>query len=299
MTDLLLGEIAALLTAFCWSFTALSFEAAGKRIGSLNVNFLRLSLAFIFLSLFNGIVSRQFFPKDVSAHAWLWLSVSGLTGFVIGDFFLFKAYVVVGARISMLIMSLVPPITALIGWLFLDETMNFKEIVAMIMTISGVALVVLERNTDNGALKFSHPLSGILFAFGGAVGQAIGLIFSKYGMGNYNAFVATQIRVITGVIGFGIILIILKRMPQLAQAVRNRPAMKYTTIGAFFGPFLGVSLSLLAVQHTATGIASTIMAIVPVLIIPLAILIKKERTTLKEIVGAAIAVGGVSIYFIV
>jgi len=299
MTDLLMGEIAALLTAFCWSFTSLSFEAAGKRIGPLNVNFLRLALAFIFLTLFNGIFRHQFLPVSVSRQAWFWLSLSGLVGFVIGDFFLFNAYVVVGARISMLIMSLVPPITALIGWLFLDEIMDFREIVAMIVTISGVALVVLERNTVNGSLKFSHPMSGILFAFGGAVGQAVGLIFSKYGMGDYNAFAATQIRVITGVIGFGLILVILRRLPKLAQAIRNRAAMKYTSIGAFFGPFLGVSLSLLAVQHTATGIASTIMAIVPVLIIPLAILIQKERVTFKEILGAIIAVGGVSLYFIV
>jgi len=294
-----MGELAALLTAMCWSFTSLSFEAASKKIGSLQVNFIRLVLAFIFLSLLNGIFRHQFVPLAAGLHAWIWLSLSGLIGFVIGDYFLFRAYIIVGARISMLVMSLVPPITAVISWLFLGETMNHWEILAMILTLSGVAIVVIERNETNGALKFSHPISGILCAFGGAVGQAVGLILSKYGMGNYNAFAATQIRVITGVLGFGIVLLVLRRVPQFMQSVRNLNALKYTTIGAFFGPFLGVSLSLYAVQHTAAGIASTIMSIVPVLIIPLAILILKEKVTFREITGAVIAVGGVALYFIV
>ncbi|HOU18127.1 MAG TPA: DMT family transporter, partial [Candidatus Marinimicrobia bacterium] len=136
------------------------------------------------------------------------------------------------------------------------------------------------------------------YALGGAIGQAVGLVLSKYGMSDYNAFGATQIRVITGMIGFAVIFLILKRFPLLTKVVRNRNAMKYTTIGAFIGPFLGVSLSLYAVQHTITGIASTIMAIVPVLIIPLEVLIKKEKITFREVAGAIIAVSGVALYFI-
>lgn len=298
MSNAYLGELAALLVAICWSFSSLSFEAAGKRIGSLQVNFIRLVLAFIFLTLFNGIFRHQFWPQSFSAHAWFWLSLSGLVGFVFGDYFLFNAYVIVGARVSMLVMSLVPLITAVIGWLFLGEVMNLREILAMLVTICGVAIVIVGRNTENGKLKFSQPATGILYALGGAIGQAVGLVLSKYGMSDYNAFGATQIRVITGMVGFAVIFLILKRFPLLAKVVHNRDAMKYTTIGAFIGPFLGVSLSLYAVQRTITGIASTIMAIVPVLIIPLEVLIKKEKITFREVAGAIIAVGGVALYFI-
>jgi len=298
MNNAYMGELAALLVAVCWSISSLSFEAAGKRIGSLQVNFIRLVLAFIFLTLFNGIFRHQFWPQSFSAHAWFWLSLSGLVGFVFGDYFLFNAYVIVGARISMLIMSLVPLITATIGWLFLGEMMSLREILAMLVTISGVVFVIIGRNTENGKLKFSQPVTGILYAFGGAIGQAVGLVLSKYGMGDYNAFGATQIRVITGMIGFALIFLILKRFPLLMKAVNNRSAIKFTTLGAFIGPFLGVSLSLYAVQHTVTGIASTIMAIVPVLIIPIEVLIKKEKVTFREVTGAIVAVGGVALYFI-
>jgi drug/metabolite transporter (DMT)-like permease len=137
-----------------------------------------------------------------------------------------------------------------------------------------------------------------LFAFGGVLGQAAGLVLSKYGMGSYNAFAATQIRVIAGIFGFGVILFVFKRWPRIRSAFHNRKAMTRITVGSFFGPFLGVSFSLLAVQYIATGAASTIMSIVPVLIIPPAVILLKEKVTFKEVIGAVIAVTGVVLFFL-
>lgn len=292
-----LGETAALLTAICWSFTSISFESACKRVGALAVNFLRLSLAFLFLGILLTVSQGHFLPFKVSGHAWFWLSLSGIIGFVLGDYCLFQAYVEVGARVAMLIMALVPPITAIIGWFFLGETLTAVQIIAMIMTISGIASVVLEKKANENHLSFAKPVKGILLALGGAVGQAVGLIFSKYGMGGYNAFAATQIRVIAGIFGFGLILLLQKRGALLRIALHDKIALQRIGLGAFFGPFLGVSLSLYAVQHTVAGVASTIMAIVPVLIIPFSIILLKEKVTLKEILGAFLAVGGVTLYF--
>jgi len=293
-----IGELAALATAVCWTFTSMSFESAGKKVGSLAVNYIRLYIGLIFLSVFTYFTRGQLFPVDASGHTWTWLFLSGIVGFAIGDLLLFQAFVVVGARISMLIMSLVPPITALISYFFLGEVLTSWEIFAMFITVFGISLVILERGGKTGQVKFSHPISGILFAFGGAVGQAIGLIFSKYGMGSYSAFAATQIRVIAGIAGFTIIFFFMNRWGKVLAALKNRSAMKRITLGSFFGPFLGVSMSLLAVQHTLAGIASTIMAIVPIMIIAPAVIIFKEKVSVKEVIGAIIAVLGVTIYFI-
>jgi len=305
------GEFAALLTAVFWTITALAFESASKKVGSLSTNLIRLFIAFIFIGIY-GLFSRgSFIPLGASTHNWIWLSLSGVVGFVLGDLFLFQAYVVVGARVSMLIMSLPPPITAFIGWIIMGETLSFQNFVGMFLTVFGIILVVFERKangidehgneTTNGnrkTVKLSYPLAGILLAFGGALGQAGGLVLSKYGMKDYDAFAATQIRVITGVIGFALIFLFTNKWRRLADAVKNTKAMSRLSIGAFFGPFLGVSFSLLAVKHTSTGIASTIMAIVPVLIIAPAVIFFKEKLSLKEIIGSIIAVGGVILFFL-
>ena len=159
-------------------------------------------------------------------------------------------------------------------------------------------LVVLDREPNTPEKKFRHPIRGVLYAFGGTLGQGLGLILSKIGMGSYNAMAATQIRVLSGIIGFSILFFILRRWNRVFAALGNKPAMSRITLGATFGPFLGVTASLYAVQHAQVGVASTIMAIVPILIIPPAILIFKERVTMKEIIGAIVAVSGVTVLFI-
>ncbi len=298
------GELAALVTAVFWTITALAFESAGKKVGSLSVNIIRLSLAFIYLGLLSLILNGHILPTGATTHNWVWLSVSGLVGFVLGDLFLFQAYVVVGARISMLIMSLAPPIAAVTGWLMMGETMNLKGIAGMIITFFGISITILAKKTGepvNGlfsSLHFRYPVKGILLALGGAAGQGIGLVLSKYGIGDYNPFAATQIRVITGIIGFIIVITYMGFWPRVRSAVSNLSAMKRMSVGAFFGPFLGVSFSLLAVKFTSSGVASTIISIVPVLIIVPSVFIMKEKITWIEVVGAIIAVFGVSLFFI-
>lgn len=302
------GELAALLTAVFWTITALAFESASKKVGSLAVNLIRLCLAFLFLSVFGFFTGGSFFPLGANSHQWIWLSVSGLVGFVLGDLFLFQAYVVVGARISMLIMALAPPIAALTGWLLMDETMSAKNLAGMVLTFIGISMAILARKAivpedflikpKRGKLGFKYPLKGLLLAFGGAAGQGIGLVLSKYGMGQYDPFAATQIRVITGVVGFILIIVAFKASGKVLIALKNSSAMKRLSLGAFFGPFLGVSFSLIAVQYTSSGIASTIMSIVPVLIIVPSVLIMKEKISWQEIAGAFIAVAGVSLFFI-
>ena len=293
-----LGEFAALATAFCWTFGALSFEAACKQSGALSVNWVRLVMSAAILSLFCLFYRGMWFPVDATGHAWLWLSVSGLIGFAVGDFMLFRAFVILGARLSMLIMAVVPPLTAILGWLVLGEILTVLALLGMFLTIGGIVLVVLSREASGKKIKLSHPLSGILLALGGAAGQATGLVISKVGMGSYDAFAASQIRSLAGILGFTVIVTAGRRWPIIASTLKSGRAMLYTTAGSLLGPALGVAFSLLAVQHTTTGVASTIMSIVPVLIIPPAVLFFKERITGREVVGAFIAVAGVAVLFL-
>lgn len=299
------GELAALLTAVFWTVTSLAFESASKTVGSLSVNFIRLVLAFIFLSLYSLFVRGLLLPTDAGGHQWLWLSLSGLVGFVLGDLFLFQSYVLVGARVSMLIMSLSPPIAAGIGWLTMDETLTLKQGLAMLLVFVGIAIVVLksEKSPNSGKvigrkIKLGYSIPGLLLAFGGAVGQAGGLVLSKYGMAGYDVVASVQIRVITGIVGFGIVLFLLHKSSSLLVALKNAGAMRRIAVGSFFGPFLGVSFSLLAVRHTSTGVASALMSIVPVLIIAPSIIFLKEKVNFREMAGAIISVVGVVTFFL-
>jgi len=292
------GELAALATACFWTITALSFEFASKRVGSLAVNMIRLTLAFLLLGIFTLISRGMFLPLDASLHAWAWLGLSGLIGLVLGDYFLFKAYSILSSRIAMLIMTTVPPMTALIGWLLLGEKMTPLHIFGMFLTVGGIFLAVFSMPENGKRIRLNYPLKGLIFALIGAAGQAGGLVLSKYGMGDYNAFAASHIRIIAAVIGYVLIIVFLRKGFLVRNALKDKKGMRAIGLGSFFGPFLGISFSLLAVKYTETGIAATIMAIVPILIIPPSIILFKERFTWLEIGGAFISVAGVVLMFL-
>ncbi len=292
------GEIAALLTALSWTATMMAFEAAGKRIGSLNVNFLRVVIATVFLALFGYLHRGLWFPTDASRHNWIWLSVSGLVGLTLGDICLFRAFILVGARIAALVMAFVPVISALISWLFLNEILDRVDQAGMLLTTAGIVMVVLGKRSNHDGSRRGYSLMGLLMALGGALGQAVGLVFSKFGMGDYDAFAANHIRLLAALAGFVLIFTLTGRWGRLAAATRHRSGMAFTTLGSFFGPFVGVSLSLYAVQHTQVGIAATIIALVPIFIIPPSMIFKKEKIGPRDVVGALLAVGGSALLFI-
>lgn len=290
-----IGELAALATAFSWTLVGIFFGKASSRIGSLSVNFIKLVFGFAFLTVTALITRGVPFPTDASVHNWTWLTLSGIIGFFIGDFFMLKAYIEVGVRISLLMMATSPPMAALLGYFLLGEKLSLSGVIGMMVTIMGIVIVVMSRDRGGQGVRMKYSPRGLFYAFLGALGQATGLIFSKVGLLDYNTFAATQIRIIAGFISFVIFVTIMGRWGELKLAIKDKEAIKHTLYGSFFGPFLGVSMSLVALRYTTAGIASTITSITPITIIPFSIFLFKEKVKPSEIFGAFVSVAGVAI----
>jgi drug/metabolite transporter (DMT)-like permease len=295
------GQWAALATAICWAFSALCFDVAARRLGALVLNPNRLTLAFGFLSLLAWGMRGVPLPVDATPRAWAWLAVSGLVGFVFGDFCLFRAFLMIGPRLSMLMMSLAPPLTAIIGWLLLGETLTRRDLVGMALTVGGIAWAVMDQKPaqgESGPPARRVSVLGVFLAFCGALGQAGGLVVSKLGMGNYNAVAATQVRVLAAIAGYAVIFLLFHWWRRMGPALRDGRALSFAAVGAFFGPCVGVSLSLYAVHRTVSGVAASIMALTPVLLIPLVVVLRRERVGLGGVAGAVVAVAGVAVLFL-
>lgn len=307
------GEIISLGVAVSWTFTALFFEFAGKRMGSLSLNIIRLGMAIVMLGITLLIFTGSIIPFDAGGKAWLWLGISGFIGYIIGDYCLYSAYILIGSRFGQLFMTLAPPSAALFGILILGERMNTFAVIGMFVTLFGIALSIVGRGeNESKKLQFKLPLKGILFGIGAGVGQGVGLVFSKLGMEYYMQtvdttdqtavfmvpFASTQIRAIVGIAGFLLLMLWKHKGDALVKALKDNKAMAASTGGTFFGPFLGVSFSLMAVQYTEAGIASTIMALTPILILVPSYFLFKQKVTPKEVLGAIISVIGVSLFFI-
>lgn len=292
-----LGEIFGLLTAVMWSLTSLSFARATLAVGSARVNVTRLIVAIIFLTLSIWIFR---IPYEMSGQQVLYLFYSGLAGIVFGDSFLFKAFQYIGARLSMLLMSLAPAISAILAFLILDEHLSLLSIVGIVVTMAGIALVVFERSTSAPSLHSMNKW-GFLFALFGAIGQGSGLVLAKmaFALGDIHGFVATLVRLFASTIILLPALYMTGHIKQVFSAYRqHKQAFLLTIAGSFTGPYLGISFSLMAVAYTKVGIAATLMATVPIMMLPLVKIIHNEPLSTKAIVGAFIAVAGVALLFL-
>lgn len=312
-----LGEIISLIVAVSWTATALFAEIATKRVGQLTVNVIRMMLSLIFLATTLFFFTGSPLPTHTDAQTWLWLSLSGFVGYVFGDFCLFNAYIVIGSRYGQLFMTLASPFAALAAWVLLGETMSWMAILGMLVCMTGIGISVLSRNTSSNAsqeksIHIKLPLRGILLGIGAGAGQGIGLVLSKVGMTHYEAlipegdtssinmipFASTMMRAVTGFICFTLIMALKHKFHTIPQMIHDKKALGAGIGAVILGPFIGVSLSLMAVQMAPAGIAQTLMSLTPILILLPSHFLFHAKISWKDLVGACIAVAGVCLFFV-
>ena len=305
-----IGELISIGVAFSWTATALLSEFGSKRLGNLTLNVLRMLLALLFSLVLFGVVTGSPLPPGASAEAAGWMLLSGLVGYVIGDFCLFQCYIIIGSRYGQLFMTLAPLAAALMAWLTLGQQMKAMSIVAMLVTLLGIGISVLGRG-EHHKVSLKLPLNGVLFAIGAAVCQGVGLVLSKIGMDHYETttmaeagipdwivpFSANFYRCIAGIIGFLFLLWVANGLDHLREAMHDRKGLTVATATTIFGPFVGVGFSLMAVQYTSAGIASTLMAMTPIIILLPSYWLFHEKITWRAVLGAVISVCGVSLFF--
>ena len=302
-----IGEMISIGVAFSWTATALLSEFGSKRLGNLTLNVLRMALALLFSLPLFAVVTGNPLPAGASAEAAGWMLLSGLVGYVIGDFCLFQCYIIIGSRFGQLFMTLAPLSAALMAWVTLGQQMTGMSILAMFVTLFGIGISVLGRG-EHHKVSLKLPLNGVLFAIGAAMCQGIGLVLSKIGMDRYEIsadmpswlvpFSANFYRCIAGIVGFALLMYFREGMTHLSEALHDKKGMTAALATTIFGPFIGVGFSLMAVQYTAAGIASTLMAMTPIIILLPSYWLFHEKITWRAVLGAVISVFGVSLFFL-
>ncbi len=294
-----IGELAGLATSFFFAMTALIFTATGRMVGSQVTNRMRLSIALLYLVILNMVLFRASLPFSADSSRWIWLSLSGIVGLSLGDAFLFQSFVSVGARLGTLLLSLAPIFGSVIAWLFFGEVLSTWQIVGIVLALAGIAWVVLSHEEPPETPR-GHTRRGVIFGALAGLGQAVGLVLSKQAMaGNFSPFQANAIRMLAAVLFIWAWTALEGKAKATFAAVREKPQVIWLlALGALVGPVLGVSSSLLAVQHAEIGVASTLMALPPVIILPVSYFVFKEKIGWQALVGTLLAIAGVAVLFL-
>jgi drug/metabolite transporter (DMT)-like permease len=268
-------------------------------VGSQVTNRMRLIFALFYLIVLNIVLFREPLPFSADSSRWLWLALSGVIGLSLGDAFLFQSLVSIGPRLGTLLLSLAPIFGSVIAWVFFDEILTVLQIVGIVVALAGIAWVVLSHqeppNTPHG-----HTRRGVILGVLAGFCQAVGLVLSKQGMfGGFSPFQANAIRMFAAVIFIWTWTVYSGKTGATFTALRERSqVIRLLALGALFGPVLGVSASLLAVQHAEVGVASTLMALPPVILLPVSYFVYKENIGWQAILGTMLAITGVAILFL-
>ena len=323
------GEFAGLATSALWVVSSLAFAAAGRRMGATRLNLLRSLLAAALLLVLHGFLKGNPWPTIGADRTW-YLAISGLLGLAIGDQFLFAGYVLVGARTTTLLMTLAPTVAASLSWIVFGQTMSLQAIVGMIITLLGVLWVAAERPHATSSITPAQQMKGVWFGAGAALCQGVGMVLASNGLrGDIDAISAQTVRMSAGAVGIIVIAFVVSRMNQAARNVAHTKNARSSSdisvdaqsltaskiiplhvkradaphskaiiamvIGTFTGPILGVWCSLYALQKLEVGIATTLMSLVPVMILPVTRITEGRWPSTRAILGALIAVAGVAV----
>ena len=307
-----LGELISLGVAFSWTIAALSSEIGSKQLGVFVMNVWRMAMALLLSALLMWWALGKPYPVYAGYEAWTWLLASGIVGYFFGDWCLFNSYLTIGSRYGQLFMTLAPMFTALSAWVMIGQTLSWNALLAMAVTLIGIAISVLGRD-ENHHVALGLPTRGILFGIGAGQGQGVGLVLSKIGLDHYIAnvptdvlpsienylpFASNMIRCVAGLVCFSAWLIASGHADRMKTSIHNHRGLLAMMIAVFSGPFIGVGFSLMAVQYTAAGIASTIMAMTPIIILLPSRWLFHQPITLRGVIGAVISVIGVSLFFL-
>jgi drug/metabolite transporter (DMT)-like permease len=294
-----IGELAALATSVAWSGTSVLFTKATQQVGSIIVNRIRVLLGLFFLILLNWAFYGYLLPVDAGADRWLWFALSGAIGYAMGDLFLFQSFLYIGPQRGMLMMSLAPLMSAGLAWVFFGEILTGIQMLGVLITLAGIAWVITRQN-NNGPSQSGNPVQGALFGLGAAIGQAVGFVLSKQGLAdNFSPIAGNSIRMLAAVIVLWALASLQGKAQETIDSMRTKPKVfGWLTMAAFTGPVLGATLSLFALQHTQVGIASTLIALPPVFLLPVSWLVFKEKFDWGAVLGTLVAIGGVALLFL-
>ena len=287
-------------TAVFFAISSTLFTIAGRRAGASAVNRSRLLVASLIAIAIYWVTRGELIPAGLSSSVWMWLAASGIIGLALGDDLLFRAYVLIGPALSMLIFALVPAIAAGLGWVFLGETLSSSEISGIVVTPFGVGWVVTapkQRAAQRRAGGRHGHGWGFVFALGGAFGQALGLVTAKVGLSQRaSPQAANWIRLLAAATAVWLVTALSGRARQTLQMwTHNREASALTVLGALAGPIAGVWLSLVAIERAPLGVASTLMSLTPLFLLPIGRLVFREPITFRAVAGTVLAIAGVAI----
>ncbi len=295
----LTGQLLALITAACWAQNSIVYAAAGKRVGSTTVTHVRLWISLPAIILVHLLMTGSVIPPGLQLRETILLFVSGLCSYCVADLFIFRAFVDLGPRNTLVVLTLSPIFSTVISWFTLGERLSLLEILGIVTTVLGVIWVVESERRDPKNEGKRHSGMGLLCAFMGSVIQAVALVLAKAALAkDVHPVSANLVRIFAGLVGLVIFAAVRRKVVSDFLRMKDRRALLYIAIGAIVGPVFGVLMNMYALSMAPVGIVTALGQISPVMLLPVERFVFKTRVSWGAAAGTVVAIGGTLMLFL-
>lgn len=295
--------IAAILTTLFFAFSAVTGQRVAVRLGGAWGNLMRLSIAALVL----GALVLLLTPDAIRWPSFQWFFLSGVIGFGVGDVALFTAYERIGSRLTILLNLCLAPLFAMsLEWLWLGNGLGLRVIVCAAMILTGVVMAIRPGVKSRQIIArrgrfWVGIVAAIVAGFGQGTGavisrkaEAVALELSVHGSGITAAFQ----RVVAGLLFSAVAVLLIrvfgsKKDWESWRTPLDRTVAPWLLGAALFGPVIGVSFFQLALKNLESGVVLAVVALTPIVMMPLAMVTEGDHPSRLSIIGAFVAVAGV------
>lgn len=291
-----MGEFFSVITSFFWAGTSSAFTVSSGIAGHRVVNRSRLLIAMVLLGITHLAMNGSLIPLGVGLDQWFWLGLSGVVGLIMGDHFLLLSFGKLGSHLSMLVFSSSPLLSALFAWMAFGEVLSTRDFLGIGFTVAGIILVVQNKRDEKKTIADRKQLFlGTGAALLAAAGQALALITAKVVLvEGFPAFSAVVIRMLVAAVLIWLMTAVKGEARSTLSWIGRNRYTAYLVTGSIIGPYIGIWFSLLAVQYTVNvGVASALMSLAPIILLPVEHFWFGNRITLAAVIGTALAMLGV------
>lgn len=290
----LFGELCALGAAIIWAVSISLLRVYGQGVSSFAINLIRTIVALTCL-LAVVFVVRPAFPDK--AEIWMQLALSGLVGLTLADTLMYSALKRLGAQVTSAFQVSSPPMTVIIAFFFLGESLSLWEAVGIGVTSTALVGMMLVGKRQPVASKDSNDptvrTKGVALALGSALANSIGLVLARSAIQHVDPFLGSALRFGPAMIGMLLIIMSMNAAGRRIVMPRTKVELFGIVLGAILGAFIGVTLLTVGLKYARAGIASALSVTYPIWILPIAHFILKERVRPLSLACSVVAVLGV------
>lgn len=299
----LIGILLAIAAAGGWAHNSIVYTFAGRRVGSNTTAHIRLWFALAMSLLIHTLVSGRLIPVIGTPISLAATVVSGILGYFLADLFIFKAFLYIGPRDTMLILTTSPLFSALFAFLFYGEMLSFPDIFAGLLILGGIVIVVKDPRQwgegdggGDGGRSGGRKMVGVAAGFLGSLGQSLGLIFSKYSLVAGDSPLEINVyRIAAGLAAMVLFLTFRGSLVSDFKKMQDRRALFLIAFGALIGPSLGVLAALYAVLFIPVGLSAVLMQTTPIMLLPFEKFLFGRRISPISIVGTLVSLAGIGL----